>query len=308
LNNLTDLSKEDDYHNLLGYTQEELTQYFSEHLNYIAERKNLTLDELLAQIKEWYNGFSWNGIDRVYNPYSILRFLSAREFNNYWFESGTPKFLIELVKRKEVFDFSGIKVDVSQTENMDIDNLGLITVFFQTGYLTIKEKSDYDMYILDYPNKEVAESMQKHILAHYSGQLDNVGVAKGMIDALKNTDFEMLENSINTLFASIPHQIFDSKQEKFFHAVLFLSFKLCGFHVHCEVSTSRGRVDAVMQFPDKVFVFEFKLNKSAEEALQQIHERGYYKQFLGQNKEIYLVGINFSGQTKSVEKLLTEKM
>jgi hypothetical protein len=308
LNNLTDLSESDDYHNLLGYTQEELTLYFSQHLHFIADEKNITFDELLAQIKAWYNGFSWNGKDRVYNPYSILRFLMARDFKNFWFSSGTPKFLIELVKKKEVYDISGIKVDISQTENIDIDNLSLITLFFQTGYLTVLEKIDNERYILDYPNKEVAESMQKHILAHYSGQLENVGVVKGMIDALKNDDFEMLKININTLFASNPYQIFDAKQEKFFHAILFLAFKLCGYHIHCEVSTSEGRVDAIMQFADKVFIFEFKLNQSAQSALKQILENAYYKPFLGQGKEIYLIGIKFSGKTKSIEKLLHEKV
>jgi hypothetical protein len=308
LNNLTDLSGNKDYHNLLGYTQEELTQYFSPHLNFIAEEKNISLDELLAQVKEWYNGFSWNGKDRVYNPYSILLFLTEREFKNFWFASGTPKFLIELLKKEEVYDISGIEVDIAETENIDIDNLGLVTLFFQTGYLTVKEKSDDDMYTLVYPNKEVAESMQKQILANYSGKLSNVSVAKNMAKAVKNNDFLMLESSINTLFASIPHQIFDASQEKYFHAILFLAFKLCGYHIHCEVSTSQGRADAVMFFDKCIYIFEFKLNESAKVAVQQIHDRGYYKQFLGQNKEIYLIGINFSGATKSVEELLAQKL
>jgi hypothetical protein len=308
LNNLTDLSELDDYHNLLGYTQEELTQYFSPHLNFIAEEKNITLDELLLQVKAWYNGFSWNGKERVYNPYSILRFLQAREFKNFWFASGTPKFLIELLKKEEVYDISGIEVDISETENIDIDNLGLVTLFFQTGYLTVKEKSDDEMYTLVYPNKEVAESMQKQILANYSGKLSNVGVAKSLAKAVKNNDFVMLETAVNTLFASVPHQIFDSSQEKYFHAILFLAFKLCGYHIHCEVSTSQGRADAVMYFENRIYIFEFKLNDSAKTAIQQIHDRGYYKQFLGQNKDIYLIGINFSGKTKSVEKLLTESL
>jgi hypothetical protein len=306
LNNLTDLSSNKDYHNILGYTQEELTQYFSEHLNFIAEEKNITLDELLAQIKDWYNGFSWNGKDRVYNPFSILLFLTEREFKNFWFASGTPKFLIELLKKEEVYDISGIEVDISETENIDLDNLGLVTLFFQTGYLTVKEKSDDDMYTLIYPNKEVAESMQKHILANYSGTLSNVSVAKNMTKAVKNNDFEMLENCINTLFASVPYQIFDTKQEKYFHAILFLAFKLCGYHIVSEVSTSHGRVDALMQVGNKIYLFEFKLNDSAENALQQIRDKGYYRQYLGQGKEIYLIGINFSGATKSVEKMLTE--
>jgi hypothetical protein len=308
LNNLTDLSKESDYHNLLGCTQGELTQYFLPHLNFIAEEKNISLDELLAQIKDWYNGFSWNGKDKLYNPYSILRFLSARNFNNYWFESGTPKFLIELLKKENVYDLSGIEVDVAETENIDIDNLGLITLFFQTGYLTVREAGKYGLLILDYPNKEVEESMLKHILAAYAGSMREVSLSYKIAQALENNNFKDLQKAFNTLFAAIPYQIFDNNQEKYFHAIVFLALKLCGFFVQAELNMSNGRADAVIFLENRIYIFEFKLNQSAEEAIRQIHERGYYKQFLGQGKEIYLVGINFSGKTKSVQELSTEQL
>jgi hypothetical protein len=308
LNNLTDLTNNKDYHNLLGYTQEELTQYFTPHLNFIAEEKNISLEELLAQIKDWYNGFSWNGKDRVYNPYSILRFLTEREFKNFWFASGTPKFLIELLKKEKVYDISGIEVDISETENIDIDNLGLVTLFFQTGYLTIQKQVKYNVLKLDYPNKEVEESMLKHILAEYSGSFREVALSYKIADAIENNSFKDLEAAFNTLFASIPYQIFNQQQESYFHTIIFLAFKLCGFFVQSEVNMSNGRADAVMFYDNRIYIFEFKLNDSAETAIQQIHDRGYYKQFLGQEKEIYLIGINFSGKTKSVEKLIHKKL
>jgi hypothetical protein len=308
LNNLTDLSELENYHNFLGYTQKELTQYFSPHLNFIADEKNILLDELLAQIKEWYNGFSWNGKDRVYNPYSILRFLQAKEFKNFWFASGTPKFLIELLKKEKVYDISGIEVDVSETENIDIENLGLVTLFFQTGYLTVQKKVKYNVLKLDYPNKEVEESMLKHILAEYSGSLREVALSYKIADAVEKNSFKDLEAAFNTLFAAIPYQIFNQQEESFFHTVIFLALKLCGFYIQSEVNMSNGRADAVMFFDNRIYIFEFKLNFSAEAAVQQIHDRGYYQQFLGQNKEIYLIGINFSGATKSVQEMRTEKL
>jgi hypothetical protein len=235
-------------------------------------------------------------------------FLQARKFKNFWFGSGTPKFLIELLKKEKVYDISGIEVDISETENIDIDNLGLVTLFFQTGYLTIQKQIKYNVLKLDYPNKEVEESMLKHILAEYSGSFREVALSYKIADAIENNSFKDLETAFNTLFASIPYQIFNQQQESYFHTIIFLAFKLCGFYIQSEVNMSNGRADAVMFYDNRIYIFEFKLNDSAKTAVQQIHNRGYYKQFLGQNKEIYLIGINFSGKTKSVEELLTEKL
>jgi hypothetical protein len=308
LNNLTDLSKNKYYHNLLGYTQEELTHYFSEHLNFIAQEKNITLAALLAQIKEWYNGFSWNGVDRLYNPFSILNFLSAGEFGNYWFDSGTPQFLIEMLKKKRIYNVSSIKISPDLVNNMNIDRLNIETFFFQTGYLTVKEIDRTKRYLLDYPNREVEQSMTECILASYTDSPAEASVSLNLVEAVEKCDFELMKNTFDTLFASIPYQIFDQHKEKYFHAIIFLAFKLCGFHIHSEVSTAQGRIDALMQVENQVYIFEFKLNQSAEAAMAQIHERGYYKQFLGQDKDIYLVGINFSGETKSIEEMRTEKL
>ncbi|WP_027003825.1 ATP-binding protein [Hugenholtzia roseola] len=306
LNNLTDLSQVDDYHNLLGYTQKELESYFSAHLNYIAEKKNMPLEVLLTEIKGWYNGFSWNGTDKLYNPYSILRFLFAKKFNNYWFDSGTPKFLVELLKKEVMYDVSGVRVTSNYIENVDINNLNLETILFQTGYLTIKKIDRLGRYLLGYPNKEVEKSMLECILEAYVESPRQALAAFDLIEAVETSNFELMKTVFNTLFASIPYQIFDQNQEKYFYAIVFLTFKLCGFHLYSEVSTSLGRIDALLEVDDKVYIFEFKLNESAEIALRQIHERGYYKQFMGQDKKIYLIGINFSSQTKSVAELRFE--
>jgi hypothetical protein len=308
LNNLTDLSKNKYYHNFLGYTQEELLQYFPEHLNFIAQEKNISLEELLVQVKEWYNGFSWNGRDTLYNPYSILSFLTAGEFQNFWFESGTPKFLIELLKKEEVYDLSGIEVSALEAENLDIQHVNFVPLFFQTGYLTVSKIDEFGDYILDYPNKEVRESMFRHILSGFSENPRSMSVPTSLLRALKTNSLDTITDIFNTLFASIPYQVFDRHQEKYFHAIFFLTFKLCGYHITSEVSTSTGRIDALLQIDNKVYIFEFKLNEPADVAMQQIHERGYYKQFLGQGKEVYLIGISFSGATKSIAEMKTEKL
>jgi len=168
LNNLTDLSLERDFHNLLGYTQQELETNFTAHLNFIAQERDISLAELLEQIRYWYNGFSWNGRETLYNPYSILRFLSAREFENFWFDSGTPKFLIEHLKSRMVYKTAPLTAFESETQNFNIDNLSIETLLFQTGYLTVKGYDTVGRVILDYPNREVELSMTQHILQAFT--------------------------------------------------------------------------------------------------------------------------------------------
>jgi hypothetical protein len=308
LNNLTDLTFHEDYHNLLGYTQEEIHKYFTPHLEVIAEKFKITMSELMAQVKNWYNGYSWNGNDRVYNPYSILRFLDAKSFRNFWFDSGTPNFLIKLLKNKMIYDISEMTVSVSETDNFDIDNLGLETLLFQTGYLTIKEADDFGRYVLVYPNKEVEDSMLKYILAAFAERANISATALNIAAGIQKNDFDFVFNSINTIFASIPYQIFDQHQEKYFHSILFLAFKLCGFYIQSEISVSTGRIDAVMIYSNRVYIFEFKLNESADSAIEQIKAKKYYAAYENQGKEIYLIGINFSGKKKEVEEWKSEKV
>ena len=300
LNNLRDISRDNDFHNLLGYTQNELTHYFEPYLSFIAQEKEISIENLLEQIKVWYNGFSWNGKDKVYNPFSLLNFFASREFENFWFETGTPRFLIEKMKEIQVYDVANTKIDALSAENLSIDDVQLIPLLFQTGYLTLKKKDQLGGYLLDYPNKEVYESMLKHILMGYTHSQLSPTHATNIIRAIFVNDLDQLIREINILFATIPYQIFDINQEKYFHAILFLSLKICGFYIESEVSVSTGRIDAVMIYENKVYIFEFKLNESADSSLQQIREKQYFKKYDNQDKKIILVGIGFSGKTKEV--------
>ncbi|WP_250631317.1 ATP-binding protein [Rhodoflexus caldus] len=300
LNNLTDLTYFSDFHDICGYTQEELETNFAPHLQNVADYQGISLEELLQQVKRWYNGYSWNGRSRVYNPYSVLRFLDAKEFRNYWFDSGTPKFLIEMLKSRMVYDISETQVTMAEADNFDIDNLSLETLLFQTGYLTVKEIDEFKIYTLAYPNLEVEESMTQYILAAYANRHGSAATAINIARAVKKNDMAMVIQAVNSLFASIPYQLFDQHRERYFHAIIFLAFKLCGFYIQSEVSVAAGRIDAVMHYENRIYVFEFKLNDSAENALQQIRQKGYYNAYRNQGKEIYLLGIGFDGQTRTV--------
>jgi hypothetical protein len=282
--------------------------YFENHLKAVAEKQEKALEQILIETKNMYNGYSWNGINSVYNPYSILRFLSSQKFQNFWFESGTPKFLVELLKGKMVYDVSGTVISPISAENFDVSKLDLITLFFQTGYLTIKEIDEFGFYVLDYPNKEVEQSMLHYILTAFSEQRDGSGIAVALVRAVKKNDMEALIEAINTLFAAIPYQIFDQYQEKYFHAILFLALKLCGFFIQSEVSVSTGRIDALMLVDNRIYIFEFKLNENKDKAMAQIHKNKYYNAYKNTEKSIYLLGINFSSKTKSVENFSVEEL
>ncbi len=297
LNNLTDLTYFSDFHNICGYTQEELETNFTPHLQHVADYQGVSLEELLQQVKRWYNGYSWNGKARVYNPYSVLRFLDAKEFRNYWFDSGTPKFLIEILKSRMVYDISETQVTMAEADNFDIDNLSPETLLFQTGYLTVKEIDEFRIYTLAYPNLEVEESMTQYIPAAYAGN-NKTSLAYEIVIVAEKNDIEELIQTINTPFAAIPYQLLDQHRERYFHAIIFLAFKLCGFYIQSEISMAAGCIDAVMHYENRIYVFEFKLNDSAENALQQIRQKGCYNAYRNEGKEIYLLGIGFDGQTK----------
>jgi hypothetical protein len=308
LNNLVDITFDDNFHNLLGYTQNELESYFQEHIHAIAQKQNISTSQLLTTIKSWYNGYSWNGSDKVYNPFSILRFLDSGKFMNYWFESGTPKMLINLLRKEWLYDLRNLKASMSLISNFDIDNLNPETLLFQTGYLTISEVDKYDRFVLNYPNKEVEQSMLQYLLADYAHNQRNVALSYEIITAIENNDMDYLCQTLNQLFAAIPYQIFQNHSEAYFHSIIFIALKLCGYYIESEVSVATGRIDAVLTYENRIYLFEFKLDQNASIALEQIQNKDYFKKYLHAGKELYLVGINFSSAKKEIESCEVRKM
>jgi hypothetical protein len=307
LNNLVDITFDDNFHNLLGYTQSELESYFQAHLNFLTEKFNLTYSELIERIKFWYNGYSWNSNDKVYNPFSVLRFLEMGKFMNFWFESGTPKMLVELLKKDWLYDLRNLKANFNIINNFDFDNLNIETILFQTGYLTIAKIDKYDRYILNYPNQEVEQSLLQYLLSSYSYTTKSIPLSYEIASAIESNDFEYLCQILNQLFASIPYQIFLQHSEKFFHSIVFIALKLCGFYIESEVSVSTGRIDAVLSYENRIYIFEFKLDQSPEIALEQIQEKSYFKKYLSDAKKIYWVGIHFSSLKKEIENYIVQE-
>ncbi len=296
LNNLENISLSPSAFTLLGITQEELEHYFSQQLAEIDS----------GQVRRWYNGYGWGGPDKVYNPFSILRFFKdGCSFKNFWFETGTPTFLVKEMKKQASYDIGHTVATANDLSNFDLRRLNPITVLFQTGYLTIQHYEPRDLlYTLDYPNLEVKHSLQEILLNEYLDYPPQSALPRvvNLRNALRRKDLQEVINIFNALFASLPYEHWQQENEHFFHALIHLTFSLLGVYIQSEVHTAKGRCDALVQTDKYIYAFEFKLDKSAEEALRQIEEKGYLTPYADSPKEKIAVGVSFSSNEKQVEE------
>lgn len=299
LNNLNDLTLDPNYVNLLGYTQEELEHYFDSEIQQGAGRVTH-----LQDIKEWYNGYSWDGEHFVYNPFSVLNYFSKKVFQNFWFSTGTPTFLVKQIRQEFEYNWENLKVSMHAFDNFQLENVSPETLLFQTGYLTIKAVDKDQLYTLSYPNKEVKQSLLNYLLADLS--VTHVSrVAPSVVqlrNALQAHNLDQFVDVINSLFAAIPYQLFLAKKEAYYHSIIFLTLHLLGYYTEAEVSTNKGRLDAVIHTSTAIYVLEFKLNQSAEIALEQIRERDYAARYQLSGQDIFLVGINFDAETRKINE------
>ncbi|MCB0595127.1 MAG: ATP-binding protein [Lewinellaceae bacterium] len=310
LNNLKNLSLHKDASELLGITSNELETYFDSTIRQIAERQKVEAEVLFEKVKGWYNGYSWDGINKLYNPFSLLNFLDGEKFHNFWFATGTPTFLVKEMRKQRYYDIDRVEVSESQLSAFDFQNLDPITVLFQTGYLTIDFYDErFRTYRLRYPNEEVRFSLQQYLLNAYRDTLSGNALAPAVAitKALEAKDIGRVIEAINTTFSSIPYDLWQRENEHFYHALIHLMFSLLGTYIQSEVHTSKGRCDAVVQTADHIYGFEFKLDKTAGEALQQIKDKGYLAPYLDSPKQKIAVGINFSTKEKRVVEWLVEE-
>jgi Predicted AAA-ATPase/PD-(D/E)XK nuclease superfamily len=305
LNNINDISLDKEYANLCGISQDELESNFKEHIDTFAKIEEKERIEILDLLKRWYNGYSWNGQTTLYNPYSLLNVFQKNVFQNYWFDTGTPTLLIKMVSQNQrLFDtfknyVVGDSWSMSSFNPQSNDDIGLM---FQTGYLTIKEieKNTDGMpsYKLGFPNQEVEYSFAKYLLAEYittaPERLTN-DLAYPMKNALYEADIEAFTNCIKVAFSKIPHHLFIEK-EAFYHSMLLMLMMASGIIMRSEEASSKGRSDLVLETNDSIYIFEFKLNQSAEVAIDQIMGKGYANPYLMSSKKVVLVGINFKNR------------
>ena len=298
LNNLTDITMDARYATMFGYTQEELELHFGDRIAEFAGDQNV--DDYKAKIKEWYNGYRFEAKAKtVYNPVSIANFFENQGvFNNYWFSTGTPSFLMELTKQRN-FDFQeALKEAVPQVafSAFEINDIDPLTLLLQTGYITIKsteERFGQTWYYLDFPNREVTGAFSTYILNSYAGKTQTASVqfTAEIATALLKKDLKKLRKIMEVFFAGIPYTA-HKKQEATFQTIFFSIFRLLGLYVEAESTTNDGRIDAVVQTDDAIFIFEFKLDNDPT-ALEQIRQKEYFKKYLLDKREIYIIGVNF---------------
>ncbi|MDR3245934.1 MAG: ATP-binding protein [Prevotellaceae bacterium] len=306
LNNPDDITKEDQYASICGYTQEELESYFSDYINRAAKYNNMNRRDLLDKIRTWYNGYSWDGETSVYNPFSTLSFFKKMIFDDYWFRTGTPGFLIELLKRRNQLQpiFEPIRVGSSIFDGYEPENISEISLLFQTGYLTVKQRDKSQnrvQYILELPNEEVKESFLEYLLNAYSSYPKEQiqPLITDMQRQIFNKDTSGIEKNLRMLLANIPN-IIQIQQEGYYHSLFLTWMKMLGFEIQGEILTNIGRIDAVWRQPGLTVIAEVKysadknIDSLLDEAMTQIHDRQYYEAFLGE--KIMLMGVAFAGK------------
>ena len=300
LNNLTDITMHADYATMLGYTQDEFEKNFSDRIDDAVSKLNIQREELLTEIKAWYDGYRFHAqSSTVYNPVSLAQyFINSCEFKNYWFSTGTPSFLIEQIKKTN-FDFEDIlsrPVSALAFDAFEIDNIDPLSLLLQTGYLSIKsmqKKFNMPWYWLDFPNQEVSVSFNTYLLNAYAGKFKNdiTNFCEQLADAMVNGNIELLRKALEAFFAGIPYDV-HHKNESNFQNIFFALFRLLGYYISSESRTSDGRIDAVTQTDHWIYLFEFKLDHD-DSALTQIKEKEYFKPYLLSTKRIMLIGVNF---------------
>ncbi len=314
LNNLRDITLSKEFATLLGYTETEMKHYFKPYMEQLADAKKMSKKQLSEEIKQWYNGYSWDGENFVYNPFSILNMFMEKNFGNYWFATGTPSFLIKLIKdqQSDLMEFENLPVQSYTFDSYDIENMDIAGVLFQTGYLTIKQitiEDNRQTYELAYPNQEVRDSFLTCLFGEYTQKKLSTGTRalKRMRKAIAVDDMDRFIQEIKALFASIPYHIFIGEREAYYHSIIYLLLSLNGAVVKCEDPTNIGRIDAVLETGNKIYIMELKMG-SEQDALAQIKEMKYYEKYRGSGKEIMLMGIAFDAEKRNIGNYLLESL
>jgi len=308
LNNLEDITLNPDYGNICGYTHNDLLTVFKEHLQGVD----------MERVKQWYNGYNFLG-DKVYNPFDILLFISNKfVFKSYWWSTGNPSFLIDLLysKNYSIPEVENYETTDEMLDSFDIDTIELEILLWQTGYLTIKDRFtelQRVKYKLCVPNWEVQFTLNDFFIDILTKQkFEKIKIQSKIGNSLLNADFETLKTAISSLFVSIPYHNFTKNKiyeyEGYYSSVMYAYFASIGMEIIPEDITNIGRIDLTLRYEDKVYIIEFKMvEKPTGKALQQIKEKNYAQKYL-EYPNVYLIGIEFNRETRNVVALEWEKV
>ena len=313
LNQLNDISMNYDFSTLCGITHEELLSNFEPELMALSRANGMNVEEVVDAMTRQYDGYHFhpNG-EGVFNPFSVLNAFFSKEFGNYWFQTGTPTFLVELLKESD-YDLrllmDGIETAASAFTEYRADRKNPIPLIYQSGYLTIKEYDrEFGLYRLGFPNDEVRYGFLNFLVPFYTAVTDeerSFYVGK-FVQELRSGDVDAFMRRFEAFFADFPYELND-RTERHYQVVIYLIFKLMGQFTQAEVHSSRGRADAVVKPPKFVYVFEFKLKGTAGQALQQIEEKGYALPYAAEGRQVIKVGVEFSAEKRNVERWMVEE-
>ena len=312
LNNLNDISMDARYVDVCGISERELHACFDESIRELASANGMTYEETCEKLRKQYDGYHFreNSVG-IYNPFSLLNTFAKGVFDDYWFATGTPTFLVKLLQQNdyELHELKGIYVDGDVLSSVDEEYDDPIPVLFQSGYLTIAGYDPELGYRLDFPNQEVERGFFRFLVPYYtSWQKSSVkGILNKMTSAVRGGRPDELLFVIQTMLAGRSYMVAGANKEKDFQNTLYLIFTMLGYNVQVEQATSQGRMDITVQTEDYIYIIELKLDKTAEEALRQIKDNQYARPFQTDGRKLFLIGVNFSSGTRTVEKWVVEE-
>ena len=308
LNNLNDITMDERFATMYGYTQEELEHYFGERIDELADKKKVERVEYRETIRKWYNGFRFHeDAATVYNPVSVGMFMTkGGQFSSYWLSTGSPSFIFEVIKKQNMDFFSTINDPIPDfvLDSFDAADMQAAPLLLQTGYLTIESaqfRFNKMNYKLNFPNLEIEIAFEHHLLGMLTKQ--NVQKVSSEIvqlqEALYSNNTGEMHRLLYSHLAAIPYA-HRSNMEENYQNVIYSIFRLLGADIHNEVHVNKGRIDTVIVNHDHIYLFEFKINQSADTALAQIKENGYAAPYLTAGKPITMIGINFSKKKRNI--------
>ena len=312
LNNLMDISLSNRFANICGITENELYRNLEEDIRLLAEANGMNETEARQTLKEWYDGYHFaEHTEDIYNPFSLLNTLAEMKFGSYWFETGTPTFLVELLQRSK-YDLHRLTEEMATADSLggiDTMETNPVPILYQSGYLTIKGfDKEFRTYELGFPNKEVEEGFTKFLLPNYASLSSGNPSFEisSFVREVRSGNIDAFMRRLQSFFADTPYEL-ARDLERHYQNVLFIVFKLLGFYTRAEYRTSNGRIDMVVKTDRYIYVMEFKLDGTAEEAIRQINEKGYAAPFISDSRTLYKIGVNFSNAIRGIERWIVEE-
>ena len=305
LNNLNDISMDWEFSSLCGISESELHAYFDHEVAAMAQANRLTKEECYAKLKDYYDGYHFcENADDIYNPFSLLSALRKKRFSDYWYETGTPTFVVKALRNGKfnLEDLTLEGVPASALGGVNADDSDPVPVLYQSGYLTIKSYDErWERYSLKYPNKEVERGFMEGLARIYTPSLsyNTPFDIRKFVEDFEKGDTESLMKRFEAFFADADYEIVGDA-ELYFQNTMYVMCKLMGQYTQVERHTSNGRMDIVVQTDQYIYIMELKMDASADEALKQIEDKGYAKPFAADSRKLFKIGVDFSSQTRRI--------